>query len=201
MTPHLTPSPLQEHVGCFQFCPVSIHVYLQDWNCWVRGSPLTFQVPSKISRQSQLQHMGRLPSSFSFPTNWQWMSKAEFMLCWLSLCGQAGSLPLPSSGPVDCWYGKKKGVVWTEGSLHQQTFCPFHSVWQWDPGLSRGPGLSQQDRGCRESAGAAEQRAESCRWGEGSVQGHRTLPGTGHRSPRSSRAFTKSHPLAVPVPG
>ena len=118
----------------------------------------------------------------------------------LSAARLGPSLP-PSSGPVDGWHGKKKGVVWTEGPLHQQIFCPFHSVWQWDQGLSQGPGLSQQDRGCRESAGAAEQRAESCRWGEEIVQSHRTLPGTGYRSPRSSRAFTKSHPLAVLVPG
>lgn len=118
------------------------------------------------------------------------------MFCGLSLCGQAESLPSPmSNGPGGGWHGKKKGIVWTGGHNTSKHPPPFIQVWQWEQGLSRSPGLSQQDRGCRERREAAGERAKLWR-GQGNCPvtrhlelWHKALPGTWHHSPPSTRTF------------
>lgn len=101
------------------------------------------------------------------------------MFCWLSFCGQAESLPSPQEWPCRWLTWEEERGYLNRGSQHQQTSGPLHSVWQWDQGQSRGPRLSQQYRGCRESTGAAGERAQLCR-------GQGNYPGT--QSP--SRALT-----------
>lgn len=116
------------------------------------------------------------------------------MFCWLP-CGQAGSLPAPQQWP--CWWliwEEERSCLKSKRVTAPADILPFSTSPTVRPGLSQVPGLSQQDRGLQAFRGRQNRELIVAGGGEGSVQGHRTLPGTGHRSPRSSRAFTKSHP-------
>lgn len=74
-TPYFTPAPLQGHLGSLEFCPHRINatmsIYLpgrmftQKWDCWVRGSALTFWVRFGVSRERVLTPArGQTLSSF-----------------------------------------------------------------------------------------------------------------------------------------
>lgn len=221
MTPHFTHSPSQGHWSYFSFCPsrISATVNIRESEypeVDLLGPRVSIDFPGtfqNLQTEFQLLHVGRL-LTLVFPLSmWQYMSKALFMFCWLSLCDQAESLlsppPPPSSDPVSGWHGKKKGIVWA-GAQHQQTSSPLHSSLTMRPGLSQSPSLSQQGRGHGERTEGAEERVElggGGQWGNCPVTRHllaaelthKGLPGTWHHSPQH-RSW-QSHVVAALVPG
>lgn len=220
MTPHFTPSPLQGHLGSFQFhchsisTTVSICVWERSGIAGSEGpdhlaSPSTLQSPERVPAPA----CGLTPSSFSL---WHFGNRCLKLNLRSAGCLFVARLNFSSVPPVPLPPARAQGrrkELFEQGSQHQQTPSPLHSSLTMSPRLSRSPGLSQHVRGCRDRAGAAGERTEVWR-GQGNCFVNRHLPSselsleappsTWHRLDTTGlrgHGLTKSHFLVALVPG